>query len=196
MATTGAADLLARRTARCFSPPVLPVTAGCAVSWHATWPRPDGLVWGLTAVVCGAVGVLVMAFGVRRGWWSDLDVSRHAERPLPLACASAGAALVWLTCRHLGAPHELLVAAALAPVGGTAFLLCTRFGKVSLHTCAAAGSIALLVLSVDPLCALLAPVAAVVGWSRVRLGAHTRAQVWAGGLLGACLTVAVLFTAR
>ncbi|MFI1971831.1 hypothetical protein BLA24_06720 [Streptomyces cinnamoneus] len=192
---TGAADLLARRITRCFSPPVLPVAAGCVVSWHATWPRPAGLVWGLTAVVCGAVGVLVMAFGVRRGWVSDLDVSRRAERPLPLACASAGAALVWLVCRHLGAPRELLAPAALAPAGGAAFLLCTRFGKVSLHTCAAAGSVVLLALRVAPLCALLAPVPAAVGWSRVRLGAHTRAQVWAGALLGGGLTAVVLVIA-
>ncbi|MEV4432792.1 phosphatase PAP2 family protein [Streptomyces sp. NPDC049555] len=193
--TPRAADRLARHTARCLSPPVLPVAAGCAVSWHAGRPGYAGLVWGGAAAVCGVVGVAVMALGVRCGWWSDLEVSRRAERPLPLTCASAAAAVVWLACLRAGAPRDVLVPGALAPAGGAAFVLCTRFGKVSLHTCAAAGSVALLTLRVDPVCALLAPLPVVVGWARIRLGAHTTAQVWAGGLLGAGLTAAVLLIA-
>ncbi|QHC23629.1 hypothetical protein [Streptomyces sp. GS7] len=178
-------------TGRLFAPPVLPVAAGCALSWRAAL-----LAWGITAAGCAALGVTVIALGVRRGWWSDWELSRRAERPVPLACATAGALVVWLACWWLGAPRELLVPASLAPLGGAAFLVCTRRGKVSLHTSAAAGGVALLSFEVSGWCAVVGvPLLALIGWSRVRIGAHTARQVWAGCLLGAGLTAAVLWLA-
>ncbi|WP_344321217.1 phosphatase PAP2 family protein [Streptomyces macrosporus] len=162
------------------------------MSWHATWPSPAGLVWGLTAVACGALGVAVIVFGVRRGWWPDVHLSRRDDRRWPLVCATLGAAGVWLLCRHLGAPRELLAPAAMAPVGGAAVALCTCFGKISLHAGAAAGSITLLVVRLNPWCALLYPLVALIAWSRVRLGAHTWLQVCAGTALGTVLTAGVM----
>ncbi|GGU96173.1 hypothetical protein GCM10010211_74210 [Streptomyces albospinus] len=189
--SSNAPERLALWTGRLFAPPVLPVAAGCALSWRAALPA-----WGVTAAGCAVLGVMVIVLGVRRGWWSDWELSRRAERPLPLACATTGALVVWLACWWLGAPRELLVPAALAPLGGAAFLVCTRRGKVSLHTSAAAGGIALLSVEVSGWCAVAGvPLLALVGWSRVRLGAHTARQVSAGGVLGAGLTVLVLWLA-
>ncbi|WP_052229684.1 hypothetical protein [Streptomyces sp. CT34] len=185
----GAPDRLALWTGRLFAPPVLPVAAGCALSWRAAL-----YAWGIVVAGCAVLGVTVIALGVRRGWWSDWELSRRAERPLPLACATGGALVVWLACWWLGAPRELLVPAALAPLGGAAFLVCTRRGKVSLHTSAAAGGVALLAVEVSGWCAVAGvPLLALIGWSRVRLGAHTVRQVWAGGALGAGLTAVVLW---
>ncbi|KAF4408498.1 MULTISPECIES: phosphatase PAP2 family protein [Streptomyces] len=166
--------------------------AGLAVSWHLTWPSPAGLVWGLTAAVCAALGVLVVAYGVWHGWWADIHLSRHSQRPLPLACATVAAAVVWLACREFGAPRELLAAAVMAPAGGAAVLVCTCFGKVSLHTSAASGSVTLVALLVDPWCAALFPLVAAVAWARLRTGAHTPGQAVAGALLGTGLTLGVV----
>ncbi|MYT28275.1 MULTISPECIES: hypothetical protein [unclassified Streptomyces] len=192
MRTGNAPDRLARWTGRLFAPPVLPVAAGCALSWRAASPG-----WGITAAGCAALAAMAIGLGVRRGWWSDWELSRRAERPLPLALATAGALVVWLASWWLGAPRELLVPAALAPLGGAAFMLCTRRGKVSLHTSAAAGGVALLSIEVSGWCAVVGvPLLALVAWSRVRIGAHTGRQVWAGGALGAGLTAVVLWLAR
>jgi membrane-associated phospholipid phosphatase len=86
----------------------------------------------------------------------------------------------------LDAPRDLvaLVVAMLAGLALT-FAATKWWGKVSFHTAVAAGTATTLVLVFGPWLHFSWLLAGAIGWSRVRLGQHTVAQVIVGALLGA-----------
>ena len=67
---------------------------------------------------------------------------------------------------------------------------------LSLHTAAASGTVAILVLTLGPLLILALPVVALVAWSRIRLGDHTPAQALAGAALGGLVASTVFILLR
>jgi membrane-associated phospholipid phosphatase len=85
----------------------------------------------------------------------------------------------------LGAPRQMiaLVVAMLATI--SAILPITAFWKISVHTSAASGAVAVLAVGVSAWCWAAFPLVAVIGWSRVALRDHTPGQVVAGAALGA-----------
>jgi hypothetical protein len=68
------------------------------------------------------------------------------------------------------APRQLVVA-MLAGLAAT--LVVTLWWKLSVHSAAAGGTVAILALTFDPTLTLAVPAVALVTWSRVRLGDHT-----------------------
>lgn len=145
------------------------------------------LVLWLGLGVLPALGILV---GVRRGVWSDVELSRLSERRrlLPLACI-AYAVMTWLTTLlHMPGPlHFAAVAFLVAALSAT---LITLFWKISLHTSCAGSVFALCLLQLGTGAAVTAAVIAVaLGWSRLRLGRHDALQVVAGTALGLGVTL-------
>ena len=128
----------------------------------------------------------VIAHRVRRGRWSDHDVSdpgqRHSFYPIAIVIVGTSAMLAWWVgiapgvLRGFGMAVCLLVAAAVV----------TRWTKVSLHTMWGAYCSSALVGSGDGIGLVFVALVACVGWSRVALGRHTPWQVAIGGALG-CL---------
>lgn len=188
---------LARRLSLYFSPPVMPVVAGSAVSWRTTWPHHEGLWWGLCgsgswALLC-AVLVLI---GVRLGWWPTTVPSKRGPRLTMLATAVAAAVAVWPVCGVLGAPVPLLELGSTAPLLAALLLACTWATNVSLHTSAATAGVTLLTLQLGSAWALLYLLVAAIGWARLHLRVHTPAQIAMGAALGAGVCVAVVCLTR
>jgi membrane-associated phospholipid phosphatase len=193
MIITGSRAQVARQLSTYFSPPVMPVVAGSAVSWRTTWPLYDGLLWGLCG--CGSWVLLCTAVafaGTRLGWWPTHVPSERGPRLMLLAATVLAAAAVWMTCRRLGAPAPLLAAGVTAPLLAALLLVSTWATNVSLHTSAAAAGVTLLTLELGPAWALLYPLVAAIGWSRLHLRVHTLGQVLTGAALGATACVAVV----
>jgi membrane-associated phospholipid phosphatase len=67
---------------------------------------------------------------------------------------------------------------------------------MSVHSAVAAGSVAILALVFGPLLLATAPLVALIGWSRVRLGDHTLAQVLVGAGVGAVVAASVFSLLR
>jgi PAP2 superfamily len=91
------------------------------------------------------------------------------------------------------APRQLVVA-MLAGLAAT--LVVTLWWKLSVHTAAAAGTVAILALTFDPVLTLAVPAVALVAWARVRLGDHTPAQTLAGAALGGLVATTVFAALR
>lgn len=138
----------------------------------------------LLAAVGGAVAVALIvaaysAWQVRTDRWSHVDASHPPERlnlnRLLAGLLTGAATLAWAT----GQPAGLAAgAAACAGLVGVALLLRQRM-KVSLHAAFASFAAALLWPDLRSL-ALLGALALAVGWSRVRLGRHSRREVLVG----------------
>jgi hypothetical protein len=177
-----------------FPPALLPLSG--EARWQALL-----LVWGLTFWLPGlAVWLLV-----RSGRVSSVELYERRQRPLPLllaatAFAAATALVAWVPA--LRAPLLPLVLGGIT-AAVLLTLLITLWWKISAHGVGLGGAVGLLALLVarpgfyptDERAAwwLAAAVlaAAAVFWARLRLQAHTPAQLWAGLGLGAALVLGV-----
>lgn len=70
----------------------------------------------------------------------------------------------------------------------------TLQGITSVHDGAVAGVITVCAILLGPPALLLSPLVPLVAWARVEMGAHTTAQVIAGGLIGALVSGPVFMT--
>jgi hypothetical protein len=148
--------------------------------------------WTWTALVAAGtiLPILVITIrNVRRGVWSDHDVSRREQRgglyrvALPLVAVSA--LLAWA----LGA-HGMMRGFAAAGVMLALGLLGSRFLKISMHMMAAAYC-AVVIIRIWPLSAIaIVPFVAAIAWSRRKLNRHTWPEIAVGLAIG---TAAGLF---
>lgn len=127
---------------------------------------------------------LIIARNVRRGAWSDADVSRHDQRSslyyamIPVLLISG--AVLYLT----GASPDLLQGVIAGAVMLAAGLLANRFLKVSMHLMFDAYC-AINIASVLPILSpLLVLFLAAVAWSRRKLDRHTWPELAAGTAIG------------
>jgi len=152
------------------------------------------------ALTIGAVTVLLTVFPllfiIRRkvsaGKWSDHDVSDASERrsfyPIALAITAVSMMIFYL----LGFPRGLLIGILIGFALQLVAMLINRRSKISLHLIFAVYfAVSLFAVSVW-LGATFLLLAALVGWSRVRLGRHSSGQVLSGAILGAIAGIALL----
>lgn len=189
--------LWARAVSEILSPAHLVMALPLAIGWHATWPEFSGALWGLVAsLFCGAVPYAVILAGVRAGRLTDKHIARRDQRvrPLVLALGSVVAGLGALLL--LGAIPAVVVLVLGMLVALAVIVPITAFWKISLHAAVAAGTATVLTFTFGGLAAALAwPLTVLVAAARVALGAHTVAQVIAGGLVGSLVPLGVYLLA-
>lgn len=188
-ATVPAADRLARVVTELFAPAVLVTVLLVVVGWHAYGYSLVGAAWGLAAALFASVIPFALILrGVRSGTLTDHHVGRREQRRTPLLIALGSVAVGLIGLLAFGAERELLAALAAVFIGLIVSLAVTRWWKISVHTDVAASVVAILVAIFGPIMLVTAPVVLVVGWSRVQLGDHTRAQTVVGAVVGALVT--------
>ncbi|MEU4804768.1 hypothetical protein [Actinosynnema sp. NPDC023587] len=185
--------LLARVVTEVFAPWVLVSFLPVLVAWHATRSVVPTVVWGLVVAVTGSViPMLVVVRGARRGRWRSHHVTDREGRRVPLlTCVlSLGAGIAALV---LGDAPDRMVALALAMFLSLVVSIAITFAapvpggrgwKISVHTSAASGALAVTVVTFGLWTLVFAPAVALVGWSRVALRDHTVGQVVGGAVLG------------
>ena len=144
-----------------------------------------GAAWGLVgALFSGVVPQVAIAVGVRKGTVGDRYVRDRSKRT-PILLLIMLSVAVGLCLMSLGGAPSVLTAMVLGQFGTMipATAITTRW-KISLHTCAAGGAVAMLTVAFGAWWLLGYLLVALVGWSRVILRDHTAAQTIAGCLLG------------
>lgn len=174
----------APRMARWVSVALHPFAVFTALALVAAWRLDPGSLWRSGGGIGVAVAI-VWAFVLQRrraGHWQTVDASRRQERPLLYLLALAVAGGYWWWMGGGGSPASRGVLAAVAMLCLAA--IANRWIKLSLH-------MASLAFAAMALWALLGPPALValvllplLGWSRLRMGRHTAAEVVAGTALG------------
>lgn len=186
------ADRVARGLTEAFAPAVLAAAMPLVVAVHASRGWWAGLGWGLLAVLfSAAIPFGVILLGVRRGRLTDRHIGVREQRRGPLLLGLASVLVGIGVLAVAGAPRQLVT---LVIGMFLVLLLVTAINhrwKLSAHAAVAAASAALLVLLFGPVLLLSVIVVAAVGWSRVRLGDHSAAQVTAGWVAGTGLALAI-----
>ncbi len=178
-------DVLALLLTELFSPSVIVLVLPLAVAWSATHEPWATLGWGLfvslTSSVLPMSGIVA---GSRLGWWDGHHVRNREGRLIPFALLIVLSSLGLGVLLRAGAPH-LMVALDVAMLTALlAIALITVWWKVSVHTAVGAGAVAILAVVYSGWLLVLWLLVVAIGWSRVRLGDHSTAQVVVGGLMG------------
>ena len=186
-----AADRVARWCTEILSPAVLVATVLFAVAWASADSPLSALVTGAVAAAAASfLPIAYILYGVRRGAWTDRHVGVRAQRTLPMLVCLGSTVSGTVALAVAGAPRALLAliaCMAAALLVATPITLIARW-KISIHSLVAAGTAVTFTVVFGWTLLFTWPLAAAVGWSRVRLGDHTTAQVLAGAVVGACAT--------
>ncbi|MFX1819561.1 MULTISPECIES: phosphatase PAP2 family protein [Micrococcaceae] len=174
----------ARWLTEVFQPPVV-VSIQLLISPMTQPGFPGTIGYGaLAALFVCVLPLFLLLLLVRMGKVTDHHVSDRRQRApvllMALACILAGL----LVLEAVGAPQSV-VAMVLAVVAGVVVLAAVSpFWKISGHAAAVSSSAVIAVLMLGPVWLPLLLLVPAVGWSRVVLRAHSRAQVIAGALFG------------
>jgi membrane-associated phospholipid phosphatase len=192
----GHGTALAHAVTELLAPANLAVAQLLLVGWHSS-PGPAGLAWGLLAATfCGLLPYGIVIAGVRRRRWTDRHLRLRRQRPAPFLAAIASVLAGLALLLALDAPRQLVALVVAMLTGLATTLVVTLWWKLSVHTAAAAGTMAVLALTFGPTLTLTAPTVALVAWARVRLGDHTPAQTAAGAALGGLMATTVFILLR
>ena len=154
---------------------------------------PAGIAWSLLGMVFTVVVPAgIVDLGVRRGRYTDHHLTRREQRVVPLGLAAASVAVGVVVLAAAGAPRAIvaLQVAVLATLAVATTL--TLWWKVSFHVAVVAAAASVLTVLGGPWWAVAWIALPVVAAARLRLAAHTPAQLVVGAVLGAGVTLAVL----
>ena len=185
---------LARWVSIFFDSSTLSLIVFPAIGWHvAGW---SGVVWSLFAlVILSGLPLAYILVGLRRGWVSDLELSKREERPRFIFISLSSDLLALLVLWLGGAPHMIWVLALIYACLGITMFTISNFWKISLHMVSVSGFATLLVYVFGPIAWWTFLSLPLVAWARYYRKKHTPAQLLAGAILGATITAAVLLVA-
>jgi membrane-associated phospholipid phosphatase len=184
----------ARLATEVFSPAVLAVLVPVVVGARVADPPLLGVAWGaLAALFVGLVPYLVIRLLMRTGRiHGDHHVPDRRERALPIALALVSIAVGLVLLAVLGAPVAVTTFGVVTVAVVLAVGVVNLVWKLSGHAAVVATCAVVVLIAYGPLSLLVSvPIVLWVLWSRVRLGAHTPAQVVAGAVVGTVLASAV-----
>jgi len=148
------------------------------------------------AAIAEAVGVLVplagVVAGVRSGRFVDHHIPDRRGRPLPFLLWAGALVAAGELARADGAGARLSAATWAVAAVLVAAAAANLFWKLSLHTALAAAALTIAAALVGPAALVAAPLLYLVAWARVRVGAHSPAQVLAAVAIGAAVSWAAL----
>ena len=149
------------------------------------------LFWTTVIAASTTVPMLaIIARKVRRGTWSDFDVSRHEQRSGLYHAGIPLLALCVLLLYLLGASSEMMRGVAAGSVMFLAGLLGNRFLKISMHMMFAAFCTVALARTYPSSLYGTLPFLAAIAWSRRFLDRHTWAEIATGVVIGGVCALA------
>jgi membrane-associated phospholipid phosphatase len=165
------------------------------VGWHAD--RFAGIGWGLLGALFAAVlPIMFIKFGMKRGKWADRHVGVKAHRLIVMTFIIASVTTGIVLMATLGAPRIMIALIAAMLTTLAALMAITTAWKISVHAAVSSGAVAMLAIVYGPPMLAAYGLVALVGWSRVKLGDHTRNQVLAGAVLGAAIAAGTFLAIR
>lgn len=186
------ADRAARIASEIFAPAVLVAGLMLLVGWHAGAAPGVSRWWGLPgALFAAGIPLAYVLRGVRTGRLTDHHIPEREHRRVPLLFGIASVTVGLVALIVLGAPREVLALLAAGGTGLLVFTAVTHWWKMSIHAGVAAGTAATLTALYGPAGLLSLPLVLLACWARIRLSAHTPAQVVAGALVGAVIAATV-----
>jgi membrane-associated phospholipid phosphatase len=183
---------LARWVSVFFDSSVLSLFIFPAIGWEvAGW---SGVAWALLAlVILTGFPLAYILIGMRKGWVTDLELSKREERPRFIVVSVSSDLLALLLLYLGGAPHTIWQLALVYACLGITMFSISNFWKISLHMVSVGGFATLLVYVFGANFWWFYLALPLVAWARTYRKKHTPAQLIAGAVAGILITGLVLF---
>ncbi len=188
------ADRLARWISILFDSSILSLPVFLAFGYASA--RTSGLLWAiLMLLIVTGIPLAYLLIGIRRGWVSDMELSRREERPRFILVSLSSDVLAWIMLWLGNGPHLLTVIVLTYFCLAIVMFSISSFWKISMHMAGVGGfSTALVfVFGVPALWAFLS--LPLVAWARLHRRKHTPAQLAAGAIAGIAIALFVFGTA-
>lgn len=134
------------------------------------------------------VGIAVFTL-FKRGYFSDLDISKKEQRPLFFLLVSVFAICYFLGLFYLRGPLVLFISLSGLFFSLLIFSFLVTKVKASIHVATITAMIFSLSVLYGGQFFLLLFLIPLIGWSRIKIHRHTRTEVMVGGLLGIVIPV-------
>ena len=183
-------DRLARWVSILFDSSILSLPIFLAFGWIEV--GTPGLVWAiLILIIVTGIPLGYLLIGLKRGWVSDMEMTRRSERPRFILISLGSDAIALLLLNTLQGPHLLKLIVLTYFCLAMVMFTISSFWKISLHMAGVGGfSTALFFVFGPPaLWAFLS--LPLVAWARLHRKKHTPAQLAAGAIIGALVTILV-----
>jgi len=152
----------------------------------------SGLLWAiLVLVIVTLIPLSYLLIGRKRGWVTDLELSRRDERPR-FILVSLGSDVLALAALWMGdSPHLLRLLVLTYFCLAIVMFSISSYWKISMHMAGVAGFSTVLVFVFGP-CGLWAFTSLLlVAWARLQRRKHDPSQLIAGAVAGALVTILV-----
>lgn len=134
------------------------------------------------------IGVFIL-LGVRKGIFTDYDVSKREQRPLLFLISIVLTVLYLIGLYFFNAPRILLIVTSVLLVGIVSASIINHWIKASMHVATVTAIIVGLVAVYGGYFYLLLLLIPVVAYIRVRAKRHTVPETIVGGLFGSALSL-------
>jgi ABC-type Fe3+ transport system permease subunit len=184
----------ARVVSDLFSPPVI---WGALAFPIALRDAPDlglALMWAgiYVALVC-IVPLAYITLMVKRGKIADIHLGVRGERIKPLMVTLFSSALALVVLWAIGAPSVVPLLALTTLVQMAVLAVITLTWQISMHAMSSGAAVVGSTIIYGPIATFITvPMLLLVGWARLHLHKHTRAQVLAGATLGVLIPAVIL----
>jgi hypothetical protein len=183
-------DRLARWVSILFDSSVLSIPIFLAFGWIDAGTSGLGWAFLILAIVTG-IPLAYLVIGIKRAWVSDMELTNRSERPRFILISLSSDVLALLILFFLHGPHLLTLIVLTYFFLAISMLTISSFWKISMHMAGVGGfSTALLFVFGAP--AIWAFISLpLVAWARLQRRKHTPAQLLAGAMAGALVTVLI-----
>lgn len=185
--------MLARIISFISNPIFIFITLPFFLVYKTTHDTTAAWIWTLYTLVFLSIFVIFVLIGVKRKFFSDIDVSKREQRPI-LYFTGAVLTVLYLSILFLlHAPKILFLTAFGIMLGILIASLINIKIKASVHVAAISGLITSLSIIYKGYYVFLLLLIFIIGWSRVKIKRHTVPEVVIGGILGSLLSLIMYF---
>ena len=184
---------VARHVSNILSPATISVPFVVAVALYHTRNTLAALTYACVTLFFLSFGPMIyIIVGVRKGKFTDIDVSVRSQRLRPFLFALGSTLLGLAVLSLIHAPKNLETLFLITIISGLIMMCITLWWKISLHASSLAGALTMLTALYGNVILPAFMLVVLVCWSRVVLRRHTIAQVVVGSVVSIVLTTIVL----
>lgn len=189
--------LLAQIISIIFNPLVLAAPIAFALVYETSGDFQYSIMWALVSLVFALIIGVFVYVGMKRGMFSNFDVSIRSQRKPVFIFAGLVVLLYFLLILILHGPRVLLLGLGVVLLGTIAAEVINKKIKASMHLAVAtAFSFVYAIFFGGYFWVLPLVIPASVAWSRIKLRRHSPLEVLVGAAFGLSLVVVFLLIVK